>query len=227
MPPSNVTWRDATPAGRRSRNSRRPPHAWPWPPRCARPPPCGTRSCGASPPCGRRRPVPRRRSGYAGACAAGADRSGGRWPPPWPPRSRSARPPCGSTSAPRTPACGPLRRSVRPRPWRRCWPRPTPGRARRGWRAARARWWSPRAGTGAVFVATGMSPPPRGKVYQLWFADGEEMRSAGLMAPGRGSQTVLMRGPVGGASDVGITVEPAGGSKQPTSEPVALLDMPA
>ncbi|WP_166024456.1 anti-sigma factor [Streptomyces chilikensis] len=79
----------------------------------------------------------------------------------------------------------------------------------------------------AVFVATGMSPPPRGKVYQLWFADGEEMRSAGLMAPGRGSQTVLMRGPVGGASDVGITVEPAGGSKQPTSEPVALLDMPA
>ncbi|MDH6223182.1 anti-sigma-K factor RskA [Streptomyces sp. MJP52] len=78
-----------------------------------------------------------------------------------------------------------------------------------------------------MFVATGMSPPPRGKVYQLWFADGEEMRSAGLMAPGRGSQTVLMRGPVGGASDVGITVEPAGGSKQPTSEPVALLDMPA
>ncbi|GHD54211.1 anti-sigma factor [Streptomyces galbus] len=79
----------------------------------------------------------------------------------------------------------------------------------------------------AVFVSSGMTAPPRGKVYQLWFADGGKMRSAGLMDPDRSSQAVLMQGAVDGASGVGITVEPAGGSKQPTSAPVALLGVPA
>ncbi|MFI5977318.1 anti-sigma factor domain-containing protein [Streptomyces sp. NPDC051452] len=78
----------------------------------------------------------------------------------------------------------------------------------------------------AVFVASGMSAPPRGKVYQLWFADGGKMRSAGLMDPDRSRQAVLMQGAVDGASGVGITVEPTGGSKQPTSTPVALLGVP-
>ncbi|MEU5100601.1 anti-sigma factor [Streptomyces sp. NPDC020996] len=78
----------------------------------------------------------------------------------------------------------------------------------------------------AVFMASDMKEPPRGKVYQLWFSDGGKMRSAGLMDPGRSSQAVLMRGAVDGASGVGITVEPAGGSKQPTSPPVALLGVP-
>ncbi|MFF4139314.1 anti-sigma factor domain-containing protein [Streptomyces mirabilis] len=78
----------------------------------------------------------------------------------------------------------------------------------------------------AVFVASDMPAPPGGKVYQLWFADGGKMRSAGLMDPDRSSQAVLMQGAVDGASGVGITVEPAGGSKQPTSTPVALLGVP-
>ncbi|MFD7815707.1 anti-sigma factor domain-containing protein [Streptomyces sp. NPDC059785] len=78
----------------------------------------------------------------------------------------------------------------------------------------------------AVFVASGMTTPPRGKVCQLWFADGGRMRSAGLMDPDRGSQAVLMQGAVDGASKIGVTVEPAGGSKQPTSTPVALLGLP-
>ncbi|MGV9943884.1 anti-sigma factor [Streptomyces sp. NPDC003401] len=79
----------------------------------------------------------------------------------------------------------------------------------------------------AVFAVSGTATPPRGKVYQLWFADGGRMRSAGLMDPGRSSQTVLMEGAVDGASGIGITVEPAGGSKQPTSAPIALLGVPS
>ncbi|MEU6447159.1 anti-sigma factor [Streptomyces sp. NPDC046979] len=79
----------------------------------------------------------------------------------------------------------------------------------------------------AVFLASGMAEPPRGKVYQLWFDDHGTMRSAGLMDPGRSSQAVLMEGAVDGAGGVGITVEPAGGSPQPTSDPVALMNMPA
>ncbi|WP_415942895.1 anti-sigma factor domain-containing protein [Streptomyces sp. 067-1] len=79
----------------------------------------------------------------------------------------------------------------------------------------------------AVFLASGMAEPPSGKVYQLWFDDHGTMRPAGLMDPGSTSQAVLMEGPVDGAAGVGITVEPAGGSKQPTSDPIALLSVPA
>ncbi|MGW3287987.1 anti-sigma factor [Streptomyces sp. NPDC001002] len=78
----------------------------------------------------------------------------------------------------------------------------------------------------AVFVVSKMAHPAAGKVYQLWFDDGGTMRSAGLMDPGRSDQAVLMRGSVDGASGMGVTVEPAGGSKQPTTTPVALLAFP-
>lgn len=78
----------------------------------------------------------------------------------------------------------------------------------------------------AAFVASGMASPPDGKVYQLWFDDGGTMRSAGLMEGSGESAAVLMKGKVDGASGMGITVEPAGGSTQPTSDPVALMKLP-
>ncbi|WP_327249613.1 anti-sigma factor [Streptomyces sp. NBC_01320] len=79
----------------------------------------------------------------------------------------------------------------------------------------------------AVFVASGMEPPSHGKVYQLWFDDHGTMRSAGLMNRATtGGDTVLLDGPVDGASGIGITVEPAGGSVQPTSAALALLTFP-
>ncbi|MCQ4205631.1 anti-sigma factor [Streptomyces longispororuber] len=79
----------------------------------------------------------------------------------------------------------------------------------------------------AVFVVSRMARPPRGKVYQLWFDDGGTMRDAGLMDAGRSDQAVLLSGDVDGASGMGVTVEPAGGSDHPTSEPVALMRLPA
>ncbi|MBK6013990.1 anti-sigma factor domain-containing protein [Streptomyces sp. MBT53] len=79
----------------------------------------------------------------------------------------------------------------------------------------------------AVFVVSGMAQAPAGKVYQLWFDDNGTMRSADLMNPDRADQTILLRGAVDGASGMGITVEPAGGSKQPTTAPLALTRFPA
>ncbi|MGX9882475.1 anti-sigma factor [Streptomyces sp. NPDC002276] len=78
----------------------------------------------------------------------------------------------------------------------------------------------------AVFVVSGMARPPGDKVYQLWFDDAGTMRPAGLMDPGRADQAVLLRGAVDGASGMGVTVEPEGGSKEPTSAAVALLSFP-
>lgn len=79
----------------------------------------------------------------------------------------------------------------------------------------------------AVFVSSKMPEPPKGKVYQLWFDDDGTMRNAGLMDPARASQSVLMKGAVDGASGVGVTVEPAGGSAKPTTAPVTVLSMPS
>lgn len=79
----------------------------------------------------------------------------------------------------------------------------------------------------AVFVTSGMAEPPSGMVYQLWFDDGGRMRPAGLMDPNRSSQAVSLTGAVGGASGIGITVEPTGGSDEPSSDPVAVMRLPA
>ncbi|MFF1697860.1 anti-sigma factor domain-containing protein [Streptomyces sp. NPDC058257] len=79
----------------------------------------------------------------------------------------------------------------------------------------------------AAFVAAKMPEPPSGKVYQLWFNDDGTMRSAGLMDPARSTEAVLLAGPVDKASGIGITVEPAGGSDKPTSDPLALMNFPS
>ncbi|THA67564.1 anti-sigma factor [Streptomyces sp. A0958] len=82
----------------------------------------------------------------------------------------------------------------------------------------------------AVFMASGLAKAPSGKVYQLWFADGGTMRPAGLLQASGASPTTyaaVLDGQVDGATGLGITVEPAGGSTQPTSAPLALMDLPS
>jgi anti-sigma-K factor RskA len=75
----------------------------------------------------------------------------------------------------------------------------------------------------AAFVASGMPAAPDGKTYELWYADGGTMRPAGLTDGGGEGTTVLMDGKVDGATAMGVTVEPDGGSPQPTSDPVLLI----
>lgn len=75
----------------------------------------------------------------------------------------------------------------------------------------------------AAFLTSGLPRPPQGKVYQLWFDDGGKMRPAGLMDPAVTDNAVLMDGPVDAAAGMGLTVEPAGGSPQPTTDPLALM----
>jgi anti-sigma-K factor RskA len=79
----------------------------------------------------------------------------------------------------------------------------------------------------AVFVGAGLKTPAAGKVYQLWFDDDGTMRPAGLLNAGRTTDAVLMDGKVGVASAMGVTVEPSGGSRQPTSTPVVLIKFSA
>ncbi|MEU7064656.1 anti-sigma factor [Streptomyces sp. NPDC046161] len=76
----------------------------------------------------------------------------------------------------------------------------------------------------AAFLGAGLPAAPDGKTYQLWFADDGVMRPAGLVD---GGGATLMSGPVGRATAVGLTLEPAGGSAQPTSRPLVLLALAA
>lgn len=76
----------------------------------------------------------------------------------------------------------------------------------------------------AVIVTEDMPPPPPGKVYELWLDQpGEGMVPAGLM-PVASDQTLLLTGDAATATRAGITVEPAGGSQEPSTEPIALFD---
>ncbi|MFE9413254.1 anti-sigma factor domain-containing protein [Streptomyces sp. NPDC006704] len=79
----------------------------------------------------------------------------------------------------------------------------------------------------AVFLSSRLPRPPAGKVYQLWFADAGSMRSAGLLDPAHATEAVLLSGHVDEASGMGITIEPAGGSHQPTTTPLALMTIPS
>jgi anti-sigma-K factor RskA len=75
----------------------------------------------------------------------------------------------------------------------------------------------------AVIVTTGMPQAPSGKVYQLWLQDPTgHMASAGLMPPGP-DQVVVLEGDASKATGAGITIEPTGGSGQPTSDPIVLF----
>jgi anti-sigma-K factor RskA len=79
----------------------------------------------------------------------------------------------------------------------------------------------------AVIVTDDMPPPPEGKVYQLWLEQPDDgMVSAGLM-PVDPDQTVLLEGDAATATAVGITVEPEGGSPEPTSDPIAVFGFDA
>ena len=77
-----------------------------------------------------------------------------------------------------------------------------------------------------VVTARGLPPPAAGKVYQLWLigSHGNVIRSEGLLATPHNGRVgpVLISGVLAG--DIfGITVEPAGGTVQPTVKPFVAI----
>lgn len=77
-------------------------------------------------------------------------------------------------------------------------------------------------GTG-VLVLEGLAPAPSGRTYQAWYMADGQPRSAGLVkvhADGLAIATGLQ--PSGPIDAVALTVEPAGGSPQPTTAPFVL-----
>ena len=84
--------------------------------------------------------------------------------------------------------------------------------------------FSRQLGRSAISV-TGLPSLPDDRTYQLWYADAdEEMHPAGVFdtdASGRAS--AVLDGDANAAVAVGVTIEPAGGSPRPTTEPIMVM----
>jgi anti-sigma-K factor RskA len=74
----------------------------------------------------------------------------------------------------------------------------------------------------AVFVGQQLPKVDQQHVLQLWVINGGA-RSVGVI---HGSQALLATG-IGPGAKLGVTVEPLGGSKQPTTTPVMTMDLSA
>ncbi len=79
----------------------------------------------------------------------------------------------------------------------------------------------------AVLVGTDLPSPGAGKTYQLWLQSKSSAFTSAGIVPGSGNQVVVLGGDAAVAAGAGITIEPAGGSRQPTTEPLALFPFSA
>ena len=79
-----------------------------------------------------------------------------------------------------------------------------------------------------IFTSAGLPGLPGSRVYQLWvMGSNGSATSAGLLARAADGSTapVLASGLVAG-DRIGVTVEPAGGTKKPTTTPIVVIPLP-
>lgn len=73
-----------------------------------------------------------------------------------------------------------------------------------------------------VFDSGSIPPISQGQTYQLWLIDAPGAVSVGIFSPtGDGSSRVLVEGDLAAGTTLGITIEPEGGSQQPTGDVLA------
>lgn len=81
-------------------------------------------------------------------------------------------------------------------------------------------------GNRSIVTAENMPSPPEGKTMQIWVIQDGTPQPAGTFEPGSGPMATAIEGSLEKAEAVAITVEPEGGSEQPTSEPVLQASVP-
>jgi anti-sigma-K factor RskA len=79
----------------------------------------------------------------------------------------------------------------------------------------------------AAITVSGLVKLPPGKAYQLWMMGPSGARSGGVLPNGSEAYDSVLAHGLGDAQTIGLTVEPSGGSAQPTTTPVMVLPMPA
>ena len=85
-------------------------------------------------------------------------------------------------------------------------------------------------GNHAELVVSGVSQPPRGKIYELWLARSgaaPQPTSALFGVTRSGNASVNVPGNLAGVHQVMVTAEPLGGSSHPTSSPIIVATLPS
>ena len=84
--------------------------------------------------------------------------------------------------------------------------------------------WSSELGRSAV-VVDGLEPLPAGSVYEAWYINEAGAAPAGTFDATGAHKTSwhLLDGTMSAGDTVGVTVEPAGGSKTPTTTPIVAI----
>jgi anti-sigma-K factor RskA len=72
----------------------------------------------------------------------------------------------------------------------------------------------------AVITASGMPTPSGARVYQLWVMRGTTARSVGLLPGSTGATSPVLAADVQPGDQLAVTIEPAGGTRQPTTSPI-------
>jgi hypothetical protein len=75
------------------------------------------------------------------------------------------------------------------------------------------------------FLADGMAATAADETYELWLIDDQGPSPAGLFQAADGRAAHAFTGDVEGVQAIGVTVEPASGSRQPTSDPIVVLEL--
>lgn len=83
--------------------------------------------------------------------------------------------------------------------------------------------WSGKLGRSALLIDD-LPPLPADKDYQLWYMNKGGAFSAGTFdSTGRGTVWRVLEGKMHAGDQVGVTVEPRGGSEEPTSDPIVAI----
>lgn len=76
-----------------------------------------------------------------------------------------------------------------------------------------------------VLTAENMSRMPEDKTLQIWVIEDGEPKPAGTFRPEDGVAAAPVTAPIRGAETLAVTVEPEGGSEQPTTDPVMQTEL--
>ena len=74
----------------------------------------------------------------------------------------------------------------------------------------------------AVLMVENMPPPPEGKTYQVWVIEGDDPQPSTLFEPREEPVAAVVEDPLDEADAIAVTVEPEGGSQQPTTDPMLI-----
>ena len=74
----------------------------------------------------------------------------------------------------------------------------------------------------AVLMVENMPPAPENRTYQVWVLVGDDPRPSALFEPREEPVAAVVEAPLDEADAIAVTVEPEGGSQQPTTDPMLI-----